>query len=126
MLPKAALVRTLAVVACSREQDGGAGDTVNDAPADCIRSAVCGALPFMAVCTGQIGKGPCSEVSIRRQPDAGFRRFVLIDCGNGLATTDQVDEVQASRAGAIPSRRVARNRYRVPAAPGPGAWASYA
>ena len=128
----AALLLAAALTACSRGDDTAADGAspsagVNAArQEDRVRCALQGAEAFEAVCTRELAEGTDGEVWVIRHPDGGFRRFVLIDTGRRIATADGAEEVIASRQGPDLEVRVARDRYRFPAAPAPVAPESHA
>lgn len=116
------LLATLA--ACSRGEDAKAGQGGTQGKAAAVedtgvRCALAGAKAFAADCTREVSKGADGEIWTIRQPDGGFRRFVLIDGGTRIATADGAEEVRTERSGADLEVRVGRDRYLFPAASTP-------
>jgi hypothetical protein len=116
MRARAALVLAAALAACSRGADGKSAVTPAGGE-DRVRCALHGAGELQPDCIREVGKGPDGEIWTIRQPDGGFRRFVLIDHGTRIATADGAQEVTAHRVGADLEVRVADERYAFPAAP---------
>lgn len=120
----AGLLLLAMLAACSRGEDGEAaggtqGKTAAAVEDTGVRCALAGAEDFAADCTREVSKGLDGETWTVRQPDGGFRRFVLIDGGTRIATADGADEVRTERVGADLEVRVGRDRYLFPAAAAP-------
>ena len=102
-----ALCLVVLLGACSSGREDRAEAT---AIGEAIPCALGGAAGFTANCTIERDGGKL----IVRHPDGGFRRFVSIEQGRGIAAADGADAVMAKRVGSDLEVRVAKDRYLLP------------
>lgn len=99
----------LALAAC-----GGAGQPQAAEGAQRFECAVGQGAAFAADCLVEREVREGETLVIVRWPDGGFRRFVELSDGRGLATADGADEAVAKLSGGMLEIRVADERYRFP------------
>lgn len=110
------LLGALALAACSGEKSGEAGPGGSPAAAaekqlDRIACALSG-QNLEKRCTREVASGPDGPIWIIRHPDGSFRRFVIIDGGQRIATADGADEVRTERGSDYLDVFVAGEQYR--------------
>lgn len=104
------LVPLLVLAAC-----GGAVQPQASESADRIECAVGPGTGFAPDCLVEREERDGEIVVVVRRPDGGFRRFVQLTDGRGVAAADGADEVTSSYGDGVLEVSVAQERYRFPA-----------
>ena len=104
------LAALLALAAC-----GGATQPQAEAGALRIECAVGPGAEFGPDCLIEREERDGEVLLVIRRPDGGYRRFVKLDDGRGLAAADGADEATARYADGVLEVSVADERYRIPA-----------
>lgn len=104
------LSAVLALAAC-----GGAVQPQAAEGAQRIECAVGQGATYAPDCLVERDVRDGERLVIVRRPDGGFRRFVELSDGRGLAVADGADEARARLEGGILEISVAEERYRFPA-----------
>lgn len=109
------LLGAFALVACSGESSEAASAEASAQAAEarpdripCARSDE----KLEPVCTREIATGPDGPVWVIRHPDGSFRRFVIIDGGQRIATADGAQEVRTGRGDGYLDVFVSGEQYR--------------
>lgn len=107
------MVLPMALIACSGQAGGGiAGDRIG--------CALNGAESFTSECVVERVAEDGQLVLIVRHVDGGFRRFVTVQDGHGLAPADGADYASMVVQGDLLEIRIDRDRYRFPFTAGAG------
>ena len=99
-----------AAAACS----GGQAPPAEAEGAEKIACALAGAKDFTPVCTVDRAKEDGVLTLIVRHPDGGFRRFMVLDDGRGLAVADGATQAVTRFEGGMAELAVEQDRYRFP------------
>ena len=109
------LAGVLALAAC-----GGAVQPQAAEGAQPIECAIGRGAPLASDCLVERAVRDGEVLLIVRRPDGGYRRFVQLGEGRGVAAADGADEASASFADGVLDVRIADERYRFPARETPG------
>ena len=77
--------------------------------------ALDGAARFTGDCRAERVRRDGTLYLVVHHPDGGFRRFVIMNDGSGLAAADGADLATIRMAGTLIEVTVADDRYRIPA-----------
>ena len=99
-----------AAAACS----GGQAPPAEAEGAEKIACALAGAKNFTPVCAVDRAKEDGVLTLIVRHPDGGFRRFMVLDDGRGLAVADGATQAVTRFEGGMAELAVEQDRYRFP------------
>lgn len=117
----ALLLTALPLASCDRPDNGkiaeaeraAAAEAANDGKIDC---ALAGHAQFSRSCETEMLSDPDGTILTIRHPDGGFRRFVLLTDGRGLAAADGFDDTKISvLSGGLIEVAAGQDRYRLPA-----------
>jgi hypothetical protein len=105
-----AILATL--TACEvREEAPVASDFAGEA----ISCALAGVEQFQKICSYERYDVEGERVLVIHHPDAGFRRFTMLDDGRGLEVADGADEAVVEAIDGMLQVTVVNDRYRLPA-----------
>jgi hypothetical protein len=87
----------LMLLSCSNDGSESLEKIEKEADADAaadgkVECALAGRTNFSRVCATERVLGPDGQLLVIRNPDGGFRRFIILGGGKGLAPADGFDE----------------------------------
>ena len=103
------LLLALALAGCGRSSAPPVADG-----AEHVACALAGATQFAPTCAVERSQQGSTLVLVVRHPDGGFRRFDVVDTGQGLAVTDGAQVARVAIRDGLLDVTVGPDRYRFP------------